>query len=100
MITNKQSDMKKLKVRIRKWILHPWIRRHKAECTVVLKDAIVYQMWAAGISFPTINQWLSKMKQPTIKAYTLNHKKEPRIFYKILTSEERTEITTRIVNIV
>jgi len=91
--------MKKLKKAIREWILHPWIRRHKPECTVVLRDAIVYQMWAAGISFAMINQWLSKMKQPTIKAYTVNHKKEPRIFYKVLNSEERSEITTRIINI-
>ena len=90
--------MKKLQFKIRRALLHPWILRNKPECTLVLRDAIVYQMWAAGIAYPTINKWLALMKMPTIKCYTMT-KNGPRLYYRVLSSEERREIGTQVVNI-
>ena len=41
------TNMNKLKLWLRRKVLHPWILKNKPECSVVLRDAIVYQMWAA-----------------------------------------------------
>lgn len=91
--------MRELKLKIRRKILHPWMLKYKPECSVVLRDAIVYQMWAADISFPIINKWLAKMHVPTIKAYVMT-KDGPRLFYKTLTSEEKANIVGRIINVI
>ena len=91
--------MNKLKLWLRRKVLHPWILKNKPECSVVLRDAIVYQMWAAGIGFGTINKWLAKMKCPTIKHYVMT-KQGPYLYYHHLNADQRREITGQIVNII
>jgi len=77
-------------------VLHPWMRKHKAEATMVVMDAIIYQMWHAGISFANINKWLAVNGKETIKAYTVLRPGELKLFFKRPTQEERNACKTPI----
>jgi len=76
------------------------MRRHKAECTMVVMDAIIYQMWHAGISFANINKWLAANGKETIKAYTVLRRGELKLFFKRPTPEERNAVKTTIITVI
>lgn len=89
-----------MKKRINKWwwryVIYPYLMKHQADCTVALRNAIVYQCWYGGMKFNQINKWLSATKQDTIKAYAIENGK-PRIFYDVPTIERRKEIKGQVV---
>jgi len=97
LINLKNSNMKKLMKRL---FYYPWLMKNKVECTVLLHETIVLQMYKAGIKLTEINKWLQLHRLPQIAAYTVQESGQIRVFWNTVpTAEERRTIHTRIVEV-
>lgn len=83
-----------------KRVIYPFMMKHKPECMVALRDAFVWQMWAADVKFDHINKWLAYTNQPTIKGYMVkSNNRDIQLFYTAPDDARLKQLPGRYISI-
>jgi len=69
---------------------YKWVKKNNGVSVHLLRDTIVYQMRAGGVSYEMINRWLAATNQPTIKYLGFKHgTKDVMLFYSDVPADKR-----------
>ena len=73
-------------------VIAPYLKKNPLACTQTMRDAVVYQMSAAGIPWSQINKWLLKVTGEKITGYVFLPGKGIMVFYEWPSMDKQREL--------